>query len=201
MAARIYLYYWPNSRQLFAIPNRAYPHKFLFSKRVFWLSFCTFSASILYILVLWDMKTTWTKTEMPRGIIRWWLYALKTAATMLLVYKHNNFGLLRANFDYFLGLQTVGTFILNVENGSALPELKLSQPIQWPRGRPPLAVPLCGFKVYISSVRQLSRRLLVMAKCSFHPRARAHFFFFRESTVCKTMQLVNWPWAWPGVWR
>ena len=43
---------------------------------------------------------------------------------------------------------TVGTFILNVEDGNTLPELKLSRPITWPRGRPPPDVPLCGFKVY-----------------------------------------------------
>lgn len=44
------------------------------------------------------------------------------------------------------GLYPTGTFI-RFFNKLSLPRLKLTKPIQWPHGRPPLAVPRCGFEV------------------------------------------------------
>ena len=43
------------------------------------------------------------------------------------------------------GLYPFGTFLLD-QNTSGLPPLRLERPLVWPRGRPPLAVPICGFR-------------------------------------------------------
>ena len=45
------------------------------------------------------------------------------------------------------GLYPVGTFLLNPDSSEGLPTLQEDRPLVWPRGRPPLAVPICGFKV------------------------------------------------------
>ena len=67
------------------------------------------------------------------------------------------------------GLYPRGSFQLDPERGKSLPNLHLNKKIIWPRGRPPLDVPVCGF--YVSWT---SKELMIRVYC-FLPKYLVYY--------------------------